>query len=367
MRIGIDARLAGLQHAGIGRYIEELLRAILPLGEQHEWIIFVAESSQLSWLPISERVQKIVVPVKHYTVAEQLQMPLVFAKANLDILHVPHFNLPLLYTGKVVLTIHDLLWHEQKDHNATTLSPLWHRLKYWAYKIVSGFAMKRAAYIIVPTHAVEAVVRPHTSKPIRVISEGFAQAYAGLTVAGSAKKSALKEKYITYVGSLYPHKNVETILSVLQQELHDLHLVLISGRSVFQEKFKTLIDRAGLTERVHMLGYQTDEKVAEYYQHAVAHVFPSLSEGFGLSGVEAMAAGCPVVCSDIPVFREVYKDAASYVQPEDIKGWAKALTEVQDSSTRKGMIAAGKKVSSLYSWKKAAEETLTIYAKANTS
>ena len=149
MRIGIDARLAGSAHGGIGRYIEELLR-FLTLSEEHRWVVFLHHKGQLPWLESCKDVEIVYAPIRHYTLQEQLAMPRIFSDAKLDLLHVPHFNIPLMYQGRFVVTIHDLLWHERRDRNATTLSPFMHILKYHVYKFVAETAIRRAEKVLVP-------------------------------------------------------------------------------------------------------------------------------------------------------------------------------------------------------------------------
>src|SRR3990167_8770815 len=114
MRIGIDARLAGFKHGGIGRYTEELLRYLTRGKTNHQWIVFLYEKRQLPWLERARNVKIIYAPIRHYTFAEQLKPPQIFGAENLDLLHVPHFNIPLAYSKPYVVTIHDLLWHERR-------------------------------------------------------------------------------------------------------------------------------------------------------------------------------------------------------------------------------------------------------------
>src|SRR5690606_36980147 len=131
MRIGIDCRLGGSRHAGIGRYIENLLLRLPSLDSETTWVYFYHDEGQkqawLSRLATVTNVEWVKAPVRHYTLSEQVKMPRYFSAANLDLLHVPHFNIPVLYPGRLVITIHDLLWHEYYGTQVTTL-PSW---QYW--------------------------------------------------------------------------------------------------------------------------------------------------------------------------------------------------------------------------------------------
>ncbi|HAV14975.1 MAG TPA: hypothetical protein DCX25_01475 [Candidatus Pacebacteria bacterium] len=364
MRIGIDARLAGPRHAGIGRYIEELLKHLFALKTQHEWVVFLGEKNQLPWLSSFPRVKQVLAPVCHYTLQEQLAMPKIFAREKLDLLHVPHFNAPLLYAGPYVVTIHDLLWHERRDPTATTLTPWMHAFKHKAYLFVAEMAMRRAKAVFVPTQFVKKVVARYVdAQRITVTPEGVADAYVH---APLVKESPFPYPYVLYVGSLYPHKNVPVIVRALAS-LPNMQFVVISGRSVFQESFFTLVKKMGVENRVHMLGYVPDTDAARIMQSAVALIQPSKSEGFGLSGVEAMAAGTPVIASDIDVFHEVYKDAAAYFNPDDASALAKQVRGLLVPAWRKTAIRRGKTIAKTYSWKTMADQTLSAYQKVRSS
>ena len=134
MKIGIDCRLAGSQHAGIGRYTESLLTSLLKVNSNNNWVLFFYDENQAKAVLKNnfdhQKVQVVITPISHYSVEEQLKLPKIFKAEKLDLLHIPHFNIPIFYSGKLVVTIHDLLWHEYKGGTATTLSPLKYFLKY---------------------------------------------------------------------------------------------------------------------------------------------------------------------------------------------------------------------------------------------
>lgn len=356
MRIGIDARLSGSAHGGIGRYTEELLRFITR-SHKHHWVVFLYHKEQLPWLKSQQDVEVVYAPVRHYSLQEQVRMPLIFSAAKLDVLHIPHFNIPLLYRGKIVVTIHDLLWHERRDRNATTLSPLMHFLKYHVYKCVAETAIRRAEKVIVPTEHVKQIVKSFTTdEHILVTPEGIASAYTR-----NGEKAERMYPYIVYTGSLYPHKNVPYILDILEH-IQNLHAVIVSGRSVFHTTFWAEVLKRKLEQRVHLESSLGDDAVASLYRSAIALVFPSFSEGFGLPGLEAMACGCPVLASDIPVFQEVYKDAAIYINPFDPKT---AVEELHQLMHEKNIVSLyqrkGETVLRLYSWEHMAQTTLRVY------
>lgn len=357
MTIGIDCRLAGIENAGIGRYIEELVREVIK-DTTITWVLFFQKPHQLTWLEKKDHVRIVIAPVRHYTFQEQLQMPSIFSKEKVDLLHVPHFNIPLLYPGPFVVTIHDLLWHNQRGENMTTLSPLVYSLKYHAYKWVSSSAIKRSRAVLVPARTVKDTILTHIGgideRKIHVTYEGVDAQWFG-----TEKRKAHKEKILFYTGSLYPHKNVMLVVQALK-ELTDYHLYISSSRNVFVDTFMKVVAEMGMTHRVTHVGRLSDEELRVWYHKSAALVQPSLSEGFGLTGVEALAAGIPVIASDIPIFREIYKDAFIPFDPIYSQSFVEAVKKLENMNTD-ALIERGKRLAHAYSWSTMAQETLSLY------
>ncbi len=361
--IGIDCRLSGSSHAGIGRYIEELVLELVK-DQTINWVLFFFEENQIPTLPKADNITTIIAPIRHYSVAEQLYMPGFFANAHLDLLHVPHYNVPILYRGKLVITIHDLLWHYQNNASATTLSPITHFLKYQAYRFVVSKAIATAQTIFVPAKTIKQSIGelyPDTSNGKIVVT------YEGISTnwkQGEREKGkglSNKKKILFYTGSLYPHKNVMLVVQALK-DLPDYELYISSSRTIFVDQFMQEVEKLGLGDRVHHLGRLSDKDVLSWYEKSFALVQPSLSEGFGLTGIEAMAAGLPLLASDIPIFKEIYQDAFIPFDPQSTKSFITAVHTLEKEN-RTTLMATGTKVASTYSWKRMAEETLREYKK----
>lgn len=371
LRVGLDCRLAGSQHAGIGRYTENLLRELLNLTCQPKlqnritWILFFYDRTQaqevLGSLLKSDNVEVIYAPIRHYSLREQLQMPAIFRRAKLSILHIPHFNLPIFYRGKLVITIHDLLWHQQKGLMVTTLNPIQYFLKYLAYRYVSSRAVRQAGKILVPSQTIkETVLRyyPQVAKKIVLSPEGLAPVYQA-----ESKKTQLPvgrvKKQLVYTGSLYPHKNLSLVIKALSK-LPRYKLLIVGARSVFRERTKALVARYKVKQQVKFLGYLKDEALLKLYQQSLALVQPSLSEGFGLTGLEAMASKTLVLASDISVFREIYGPAAFYFDPQSVDAFLQALHRAE-LSKRKEQLKLGLKIAKQYNWQQLAHITCKTY------
>ena len=377
MKVAIDARMYGLKHAGIGRYVENLVRE-LSKDKSLELVLFARKENrdQLAMQQFSN-LTIIEADIPHYSLVEQLLMPGIIKKARVDLVHFPHFNVPLFYFGKYMVTIHDLIKHTSRGVETTTRSRWFYWLKYLGYKIVFGQAVKRATKIIVPSQAVKDELVKTYNLPgdkIVVTYEGvdnkFKYQISNIKNTNQnlkiLEKYKIKKPFVIYTGSVYPHKNVEKLIQSIKLLITNyklpITLVISCARSVFYERFNEKIEQMEAGDCVKMVGFVPDEDLTVLYQEAEAFVFPTLSEGFGLPGLEAMACGLPVVCSDIPVLREIYVEAAVYFDPLNVNDIAEKIKKVtRDTSTRNTLIQKGFEQVKKYSWEKMAQETMAVY------
>lgn len=366
MKIGIDCRLSGPKHAGIGRYITELLGKLIE-DKSHSWILFFYDRSQAEqvlpgWAFTAANIKIVLTPIKHYSVAEQLLMPSKFGKENLDLLHVPHFNVPIFYFGKIVVTIHDLLWHDQRGAKVTTLPAWQYWIKYLAYRAVAWAAINKSQSIIVPSNTIKNELFKHyknLNNKIHVITEGFSEKLIVPSLNNAKHKISKNQNQLLFVGSLYPHKNVSLVIKALKK-LPNYYLVIVGARSIFMDETKKLVEKLGVTKQVIFKGAVNDEELAVIYAESAALVLPSLSEGFGLTGLEALALQTPVLASDIPVFHEIYQDAAIYFDPSSVDSFVEKVNllktlDLGDFEKR------AQNVVQQYSWEKMSEQTLLVY------
>lgn len=359
MRIGIDCRLWGTKHTGIGRYAQKLVENLQKLDTDNSYVLFCRKED---FKNIPQRVgwEKVLADIPHYTLGEQTRLIQIFLKENLDLLHVPHFNVPVFYPKNFVITIHDILWHTKKGFDVTTLPPIMYLAKYAGYRLVVKNAVARARAIFVPSKSVAEEV----SKRFPGVKHKVYVTYEGVEVLPHGGKKP-KGDYILYVGNLYPHKNLETLVQALSRYHvleHGNKLKIVCGRGVFSDKLKQFLKKECAEKFVELKTNVADKELSMLYRNAQALVFPTLSEGFGLPGLEAMSAGTPVVCSDIPVLREVYGNAALYFDPKDSQDLANKIQHVlTNRMTRINLVNAGKTQIKKYSWRKMAKKTLNIY------
>lgn len=373
MRIGIDARLYGLEHAGLGRYVMRLVEDVLKLDKKNDYVLFL-KKEHAEKFQNRKRVKVVVTNIPIYSFAEQTILPFVFAKEKLNLLHVPHFNAPLVYDGKMILTIHDLIKHDSKGPETTTRHRWFYSIKRLGYLALTNGIAQRADHILVPSN----FVKEDVAKRLHVPTEKITVTYEA--AAGSIKEIALTDEekakvlnkyhlaqpFIVYTGSVYPHKNVDVLVGAIekhnQRKEVDLQLALICSRSVFWERLNKKITEKNLQNTVKLLGFVEDEDVSKLYSLALALVHPSKMEGFGLTGLEAMSVGLPVISSNASCLPEVYGDAALFFNPSDVDDLVSCLeTFIKDPELRSQMATKGYLQARKYSWQKMAKETLTVY------
>ena len=373
MKIVIDARFLGPEGTGIGRYTEKLLENLQILDKINDYWVVLRSSNFDLFQPTNPNFRKVIADARWYSVKEQLVIPRLLLALKPDLVHFPHFNIPVAYRGKFVVTIHDLIKSDFADKSATTRMPLVYWTKHFVYERVIRQAAGRSQKIIVPTNTIkEKVINQLGTSPekVTVTYEAADDKFFGwgeeqLSQDKSKeilKKYHISKPFITYVGNAYPYKNLDRLLSALKLLPKNISLVNPSARSVFYERLAEKARAEGLSDRVVLPGFVPDEDLSVLYRSAEAYVFPTLSEGFGIPALEAMASRLPVVCSDIPVLREVCGDNALYFNPHDEKDMAEKInTLLSDKKLREALIKEGLERARQFSWRKMAAQTLRVY------
>jgi len=380
MRIGIDARLFGPRTAGggLGRYIQQLVTELENIDDENEYVLFLRKSN---WDEFEEtpRFKKVMADYQWYTLEEQIKMPQKVKEAKVDIMHFPHFNVPLAVKVPFVVTIHDLILLEHPTQRASTLGPLKYKLKYAGYKRVISQALKRSRAIIVPSEYTKQSILKYFPKAdeskIKVVYEGLSRLGQEQTPEPEKDMEFLachniKKPFLLYVGNSYPHKNLEALVRAFQRVLDvkpDCQLVLVGQRNYFSERLEEETRGLGLRvpEEINFTGYIDDRDLAKLYRSASLYVFPSLSEGFGLPPLEAMSFGLPVASSNASCLPEVLGSAAIYFNPKDTQEIANVILEGLDNNNlRSTLTQAARLQIQKYSWKKMAKDILEIYKKS---
>jgi glycosyltransferase involved in cell wall biosynthesis len=371
MKIGIDARFYGPEGTGIGRYVEKLLVNLEQVDDKNEYTVFLREENFRLYNPNASNFRKIKADASWYSLKEQVIMPAVLLKEKLDLVHFPHFNIPLLYPGKFVVTVHDLTKSKFGSKAASTRSLPVYLAKQNLYKITMNQAVSKAKMIFVPSEYVKTQLQKSLKTPaekIVVTYEGAEEFYDPSYSPSEGKvkeilgKYSIKTPFLIFVGNTYPYKNVEVVLEALLDLPTELKFVCVAPRNKFLDRLLSRAEELGVKNRLVTTGFVNDEDLKLLFKVASCFVFPSLSEGFGLPALEAMGVGCPVIAADSSSLPEVYQDGALYFDPKKPKELVKKVTLIlNDQQTRNNLIAQGYQQVRKYSWRKMAEQTAKVY------
>lgn len=313
-------------------------------------------------------VETVVADVPWYGVHEQLVMPRVLRSLKADVVHVPHWNVPVLFNGPLVITIHDLLLrHEPASARISTRSPFVAAVKRFGFRATLACALWNAKKILVPTHFVLndlAAFYPRASQKVIVTGEGMGRRHLAATPSVTQPPQS---KYLLYVGSAYPHKGLDLLINAWEElslRHPDLHLKIAGAEDVFMRRLKDDVRRRNL-HHVEFLGYVNDEELSHLYQDAMALVFPSRFEGFGLPPLEAIQHGCPVISSDAAALPEVLGErGAFFFQSGSGTGILRAIeTVLQDpNAARRKTLDALLELRLRHDWSQTAKRTLDAYS-----
>lgn len=368
MRIGIDARL--IEETGVGRYIRNLLAELALLNTDHEFVIFLTAKNFTSFSLPSPKWKKVLADVRWHTVSEQLLLPGIFIREHLDILHIPYHNPPIFYPGKLVVTIHDLTILHFSTGKATTLPKPLYYLKRLGYTYELSVGLKLASHILTVSNATKRELIDHfpiSSDKISVIYEGVDPHLLTAKSMETAKRK-IPESYFLAVGNAYPHKNLEILLEgYATYKTHTKkpsRLVLVGSNDLFYKRLKIYAQSLGILDDVTFFGPADDQSLINLYSHAVAFIFPSLMEGFGLPALEALSLHCPVIVSNISVFHEILGEFATYIDPHNAGSVSVALLQAEDKKLPVHSREEVRAFLSHYSWQNLAKETLAIYERS---
>lgn len=370
MKIAIDARLWGLENAGLGRYTINLIQSLAELDHKNEYFILLRKKYYKE-LSFPKNFIKVEADYQHYSLAEQYRLSRLLKKLNPDLVHFLHFNVPVPFKGKFVVTLHDLIMHLSRGRKSTTQPSIKYQVKRLGYKLVFKHAVNGSTKIIVPSNFVASELVKFYKTPkakIKVIYEGVEKKTKTPNIRSEVlSKYEIDKPYFIYAGNAYPHKNLERAIEAVIQLNNEIAspvlLVIVCSRNVFTKRLEKYIAKNDAGKHIKLLGFVPDTDLDLLYKNSVSFLYPSIYEGFGLPGLEALENGTLVICSDIPVFREIYKDAVSYFNPFDFTSISKAMKKVLeiDKKERKIIIDKGYLQTEKYSWERMATQTLAVY------
>ena len=367
MRIGIDTRL--WSETGVGRYIRNLVTNLQEIDNKNEYVLFVKHSdikkirSEDSDIRIKDNWKLVITDIRWHTIEEQIKFPRIIKNEKLDLVHFPYFSVPILYNLPYVITIHDLILHHFPTGEASTLTPYLYQAKLLGYKFVIQQAVNKAKKIITVSEATKKEIIDH----LHIDNDKIIAIHEGVDshIRNPHPKRIISESYFLFVGNVYPHKNIESLLLAFRKIFLNapVRLIVVGKNNFFTERLKEFARKKQLDTQVIFLGEVTDSELSSLYHYALSLVVPSFMEGFGLPALEAMANDCLVIASNIPSLQEVCKDAALYVDPRSIDDIADKLQLVvtQPKNYFAKMRSIGEQRVRSFSWQEMAKETLAVY------
>lgn len=376
MRIGIDARFYGSLGKGLGRYTEKLISHLEKIEGNDTYIIFLRRENYDEYQPKNPRFQKVLADYSWYGWREQIFFPSLIRRQRLDLIHFPHFNVPLLVRTPSIVTIHDLILLHYPTVKATELPPFLYWIKYLVYRLVIVQAIRRARAIITVSeftkNDLETVYPVARGKVIVTLEAADNFCYWQSPVKEQVflrtidvYQSSGAKPFVLYVGNAYPHKNLGLMIRVAKI-FPDLLFLCVGKEDYFYRMFRREVELAGC-KNIRLVGYVDDRSLGSLYRHAKAYLFPSLYEGFGLPGLEAMAYGVPVVAARAGSLPEIYGDAAYFFEADSVESCRKALGQAlveSDHRTLEKQRDMRFAQVARFSWKNMAHETRRLYETA---
>lgn len=371
-RIGIDARFWG--EAGPGRYAACLVRELEKIDTKNKYFIFLTSRGFKDYTPSNKNFTKVLADYRWYSLAEQFKYPKLLYKYKLDLLHFAQFNMPLLYLKPFTVTIHDMILHDYPIKKGGFKNKFLYPVKRLGYLAIFWWAAKASKAIVVPSKDAKTDLTSRLRVPadrITVTYEGFDNSLKSKILGPDFKvleKYNIKSPYILFVGSMYPHKNLERLVEAFAKLNSKMNLVLVGKESFFSQRLRQKVEKLGLNNLVLFPGlkakdgYVPDEDLPHFYKNAAAFVFPSLKEGFGIPPLEAMAFSIPIAASNLSCVPEICGDAALYFDPKNPSDIANKIEEIlTNEKLRKELIAKGKTNLKRFSWTDMAKKTLSVF------
>ena len=355
MRIGIDGHVLGKNIGGVERYVEKVVELVPDLCPRHEFIVFVSRRAKARYAADRRpNVRFVALPASDPIVQRSVVLPWLVRRHKLDILHVQRIAPWATDRCRIMLTVHDLIPIKHPDAYPGLRSQL--------IRWLSPGSIARADFIVCPSQFVcDDIGRsyPGARAPKRPFYNGVdTERFARRTSRDgreTLRRLGIEEPFVFSPGAIEGRKNIETILSALAQlDRPSRPLLILSGairdRGYF-DRMTALAGALAVEDRVRHLGFVSDDDLIDLYGEAAVCVAASRDEGFNLLPLEAMACGAPVLCSDIPVHRELYDGAAFFFPPDSAGSLARALATVRATAgDRRAIAGAADAIVRRFSW-----------------
>lgn len=361
MLVGVDAsRAIADRPTGTETYSRRLIQALLRVESRHRFRLYFRTTPPAD--AFHEAEHRVIPLPRLWT---HIRLAWEMARQPPDLLFVPAHVVPPIHPRRTLVTIHDLGYltfpraHPWRQRLYLDLSTRWNA--------------HAATHVLADSQATKADLTAHYGVEPEKITVAYPGAEDSLhpvndpaVIAAARGRYSIKADYLLYLGTLQPRKNLRRLVDAFAQlaghrASHPPQLVLAGKRGWLCEDLFEQIERHGLERHVHLPGYIAEEDKAALLSGAIAFVFPSLHEGFGLPVLEAQACGCPVITSTTSSLPEVAGDAALLVDPRDRAAIAKAMQRlVDDEDVRSDLIERGLANVARFSWHACAQTVMTV-------
>jgi len=363
MKIALDLRR--INNPGIGRYMKCLTDAVLSQAPEHDYLLILPPAADDAIVAGNGKAEKIFPGIKYYSVREQVELPRILRRHKVDLLHSPHFNLPLVRPCPTVVTIHDVIYLACKQDMPSRLGRLY-------YRGMMAASVRLAEAILTDSEfSKNDIVRHLGADPrkIEIVYPGVDPAFRRVTdlarTAGVLARLKIDREFILYTGIFKLRKNHAGLLHAFHEFLKSgerAQLVIAGPLGEGETQLRRLAEELGIAKNIIFAGFVPDADLPALYSAARVYACPSLYEGFGFTVLEAMACELPVVCSTETSLPEVAGDAAIYANPRNASEFAEAMQRVfSNTELRSRMLNAGLKNCQRFNWHGAARQTLAAY------
>ena len=368
-KILLDCRFWGSGHTGLGRYTTSLVTELYRQKPKFDLTLLINPENKAEIESKLNHPQLLLCSGRPYSLAEQLSIPKIIHAFHPDLVHFLHFNAPLLNRIPFIVTIHDLIKHHSRGLDTTTKSPLFYPVKRLGYQLTMKQAVQQSRLILTPSQWVKKdILNNYPIKQNKIIVTPEAADKIYFKPVSLASVPAYD--YLIYVGNAYPHKNLIQLIKAVQSyrqldsnNARNLKLIIVTAANIFYDRLREYIRQSNAQSSVKLTHFTSDQRLAGLYRHSLAFITASLSEGFGLPGLEAMASKTLVLASDRTALPEVYGQAAIYFNPDNLSDIVAKINHVVNLTpvARAKLLQLGKQRVSQFSWAKTAKLTLKAY------
>ena len=361
MRIGLDLTHCYQRCGGLQRYAIQLTQALLEIDGANEYVLFCRREVPEELL--NAPVRKIVSPITHQVLNEQLWLLGASLRERLDVFHLTGFAGPVLYPGRSVCTIADatpFLFPETVKRS---------QFLYW--RRLMALSARRCNRVITISESSRRDIERFYRVSGRKISVTHLAVAPEFSIIKDQRRLervrsqyCLPQDFILMVSTLEPRKNYGRMIDAFARIAPDwpnVHLVFAGRPGWLYQPILGRIEGYGLAERAHFVGSVSDEELVALYNMARFLAYPSLYEGFGFPVLEAMACGCPVLTCNTSSMPEVAGDAAQYVDPFDVQSIVAGMLALSNPKRRAELVERGLCRAKNFSWMRTAEMTLSVY------